>query len=154
MRPTEPLRDEHRHLLEHIDHLAVAAREIPQLSEDERETLRDRVLAFLHGTLLPHAAAEEEVLYPEWASLVGADDAAAPMIHDHRAIAAWVERLENAAAGDVDELQAVLYGLYALVAVHFAKEEEIQLAALDARPAVTERVLDGLATIGDHAAAH
>jgi hypothetical protein len=31
------------------------------------------------------------------------------------------------------DLRRVLYGLYALVAVHFAKEEEVYLPLLDAR---------------------
>ena len=76
-RPTEPFRHEHQQLLEHIAHLAHAAREMPRLSEVERAGLRERILEFLRGTLMPHARAEEEVLYPEWAQLVGFADAAA-----------------------------------------------------------------------------
>ena len=53
MRPTEPFRREHEALLEHIDHLAQAAREMPGLSEKERELLRGRILDFLHDILLP-----------------------------------------------------------------------------------------------------
>ena len=52
MRPTEPFRREHEALLEHIDHLAQAAREMPGLSEKERELLRGRILDFLHDILL------------------------------------------------------------------------------------------------------
>jgi hemerythrin len=154
MRPTEPLRDEHRALVEHIEHLALAAREMPRLAEDERDVLRDRLLEFLRGTLLPHAAVEEEILYPEWAALVGFPGAAEPMIHDHAAIVAYVERLEAVGTADVDELQAVLYALHALIAVHFAKEEDIQMAAFDAAPAATERVLRRVAAAGGHAHAH
>jgi hemerythrin len=154
MRPTEPLRDEHRELVEHIEHLALAAREIPRLSDEERDLLRDRMLEFLRGTLLPHAAVEEEILYPEWAALVGFPAAAEPMIHDHAAIVAYVQRLEAADAADADELQAALYGLHALIAVHFAKEEDIQMAAFDAAPAATERVLRRVAAVGGHAHAH
>jgi iron-sulfur cluster repair protein YtfE (RIC family) len=154
MRPTEPLREEHRGLHGHIEHLALAAREMPRLSEDERAALRGRMLEFLRGTLLPHAAAEEEVLYPEWAALVGSPEAAAPLVHDHEAIAAWVQRLETAEASDVDELQAALYGLHALISVHFAKEEEIQLPAFDAAPEVTERILRRLSATAGHGHAH
>ena len=74
MRPTEPFRHEHQELLGHIEHLALAAREMPRLSEEERDALRTRILGFLRGTLVPHARAEEEVLYPEWAELVGFAD--------------------------------------------------------------------------------
>ena len=153
MRPTEPLRQEHRQLLTDIEHLAKAAREMPELSEEEREVLRGRVLEFLRGTLLPHAAMEEEVLYPEWAALVGFGDAAVPMIHDHQAIVAWVERLEAADLSDVETLQETLYGLHALIAVHFAKEEDIQMPAFDAAPEAAERVLRRHEAAG-HAHAH
>jgi iron-sulfur cluster repair protein YtfE (RIC family) len=141
MRPTEPFRREHEALLEHIDHLAQAAREMPRLSEAERDRLRGRILHFLRGTLLPHAKAEEDVLYPEWAALVGFADAAVPMVHDHEAIVARIERLATADLSDIDTLQELLYGLYALISVHFRKEEDLQLPAFDAAPDVAERVL-------------
>ena len=141
MRPTEPFREEHKALHEHIEHLADAAREMPRLSVEERSALRRRILDFLQGSLIPHARAEEEVLYPEWAALVGYPDAAVPMVHDHEAIVARIERLAAADATDVDTLQELLYGLHALIAVHFRKEEDLQLPAFDAAPDVAERVL-------------
>jgi len=151
MRPTEPLRQEHEHLLEHIEHIAQAAREMPRLSEDERSLLRERVLGFLRGTLIPHARAEERFLYPEWAKLVGFPDAAAPMIHDHEAIVARVERLERTDVRDVDALQELLYGLSALIDVHFRKEEDVQLPAFDAAPDVTATVLRVMEQEAGHA---
>jgi iron-sulfur cluster repair protein YtfE (RIC family) len=154
MRPTEPFRREHEELLEHIDHLALAAREMPRLSEEERDALRERILGFLRGTLLPHARAEEQVLYPEWAALVGYADAAVPMVHDHEAIVARVERLETADVADVDALQELLYGLYALISVHFRKEEDLQLPAFDAAPEVAERVLAHMGEAAGHSHQH
>lgn len=156
MRPTDPFRHEHEQLLEHVEHLAHAAREIPRLSDEERDLLRGRILEFLRGTLLPHARAEEEILYPAWAELVGFPDAAVPMVHDHEAIVARVERLEAAGSGDVDALQEALYGLYALIMVHFRKEEDLQLPAFDAAPEVAERVLGqmGEAAGPDHSHSH
>ena len=155
MRPTEPFRAEHEELLAHIDHLGYAARELPRLDPAERREVVDRVLDFLTGTLLPHAKAEEEVLYPEWAQLVGFADAALPMVHDHEAIVARVERLERTDAGDVDGLQELLYGLQALIGVHFRKEEDIQLPAFDAAPPeVTERVLERMGALAGHAHEH
>ena len=142
MRATEPFRQEHQELLEHIEHLAAAARELPTLSEAERELLRARVLGFLRGTLIPHARAEEEVLYPEWAELVGFADAAIPMVHDHEAIVARIDQLADTEIANVDKLQELLYGLYALISVHFRKEEDVQLPVLDANPEAARRVLD------------
>jgi iron-sulfur cluster repair protein YtfE (RIC family) len=155
MRPTEPFRHEHEQLLEHINHLAQAAREMPRISVEERETLRARILGFLRDTLIPHALAEEEVLYPEWAKLVGYADAAVPMVHDHEAIVDRIDRLEQADVSDVDALQELLYGLYALIGVHFRKEEDLQLPVFDAAaPEVTAAVLERMATATGHAHEH
>ena len=148
MRPTEPIRQEHEALLVHIEHLGHAAREVVRLDRGERELLVGRILDFLRGTLVPHAKAEEEVLYPEWAKLVGYAAAAVPMVHDHEAIVARVERLERADLDDVDTLQELLYGLSALIGVHFRKEEDIQLPAFDAAPPeVTAAVLERMEAI-------
>ena len=152
MRPTEPFRKEHKQLLQHIDHIAESAREMPRLSDEERGALRERILGFLRGTLIPHAKAEEAVLYPEWAKLLGFTEAAAPMIHDHEAIVARIERLERADIRDVDSLQELLYGLYALISVHFGKEEDLQLPAFDAAPPeLTEAVLKRMEAETGHA---
>lgn len=151
-RPTDAFRAEHAELIEHIEHLRVAAHKLPELSIDERADVLERVLDFLRDHLLPHARAEELVLYPEWARLVGYADAAAPMVHDHESIVARVERLEQTDREDTDTLQELLYGLYALIGVHFRKEEDLQLPAFDAAPPeVTERVLARMGSLAGHA---
>ena len=155
MRPTEPFRREHAELHSHVEHLGQAAREVARLETAEREALLGRIIEFLRGTLVPHAKAEEEVLYPAWAKLVGFDGAAVPMVHDHEAIVARVERLEQADVADVETLQELLYGLYALISVHFRKEEDIQLPAFDAAPPeVTRAVLDRMDALSGHTHAH
>ena len=157
MRPTEPFRQEHEELLAHIEHVGQAARQVPRLEAAERQALLARILEFLRETLVPHAQAEEQVLYPAWAKLVGFDDAVVPMVHDHEAIVSRIERLEHTDLEDTDTLQELLYGLYALISVHFRKEEDIQLPAFDAAPPeVTQAVLDQMeALMGDaHAHSH
>lgn len=155
MRPTEPFRREHQELLSHIEHIGQAAREVPRLDRGERELLVGRIVEFLRGTLVPHAKAEEEVLYPEWAKLVGFAGAAVPMVHDHEAIVERIERLEQADVDEVDTLQELLYGLHALIGVHFRKEEDIQLPAFDAAPPeVAEAVLKRMETLTGHAHEH
>lgn len=152
MRPTEPFRSEHEELHAHVEHLRDAARAIPGLSIEERQALLGRIAEFLRGTLVPHAKAEEDVLYPAWAKLVGFAGAAIPMVHDHDAIVARIERLEHTEPADTDELQELLYGLYGLIGVHFRKEEDIQLPAFDAAPPeVTRDVLDRMAGLAGHA---
>jgi iron-sulfur cluster repair protein YtfE (RIC family) len=155
MRPTEPFRREHEELLAHIEHVGQAAREVARLDRAARELLVGRVLTFLRETLVPHARAEEQVLYPAWAKLIGHDDAAVPMVHDHEAIVEKIDRLEQTDADEVEELQELLYGLYALISVHFRKEEDIQLPAFDAAPPeVTAGVLARMESATGHAHSH
>lgn len=152
-RPTEPFRREHAELIGHVEHIRLAARELPELSVEERATVVGRVLTFLRETLVPHAEAEERVLYPEWARLVGDPDAAAPMVHDHRAITARIDQLAATPPEDVHTLQELLYGLYGLILTHFRKEEDLQLPVFDRQP---PEVVEGvLARMGaDHAHTH
>jgi iron-sulfur cluster repair protein YtfE (RIC family) len=149
--PTQPFRDEHAELIDHVEHIRQAAAEVARVSPEERQAMVRRILGFLRGTLLPHAAAEEEVLYPEWARLVGSPDAAEPMVHDHQAIVARIDALAEVEPGDVDRLQELLYGLYALIGVHFRKEEDIQLPVLDANPEAAARVLERMGSHTHHA---
>ena len=129
--PTDPFRAEHRHLREHVEHVKLAARELPELSPEEREAVVGRVVHFLRHTLAPHAETEETLLYPEFAQLLGHPQALEPMIYDHVAIRERIGELDEADLADTARLQELLYGLYALVTVHFWKEEEIYLPLLE-----------------------
>ena len=138
---TEPLRIEHRELLPHIQQLRTVADCIGDLRDLAVETLLDEVLAFLNRQLLPHARAEEAVLYPAVATAMGAPDATRTMSRDHVEVEALIGELatlrSQVGSGPIPptvarDLRRVLYALYALVKVHFAKEEEVYLPLLDA----------------------
>jgi len=127
----QTLHAEHQELLEHVDQMRLAARELPELSSKERGQLRARILDFLQGTLIPHAEAEEGGLYAGVAELLGDERATAPMLYDHRAICERVDELASASIDDVARLQELLYGLHALIEVHFRKEEELYLPLVE-----------------------
>ena len=131
---TEHVRHDHAQLREDVEQIKLAARELPSVSPEERRLIVGRILVFLRGTLLPHAEAEEQWLYPAVGQLLGNPESTGPMTHDHIAIRARVMELAVTDAGDVDRLQELLYGLYALIAVHFWKEESLYLPLLE-RPA-------------------
>ena len=59
---TDTFRREHEQLLEHVEHIRRLAREVDDLSLEERAERVERILGFVSGTLLPHAEAEEGVL--------------------------------------------------------------------------------------------
>lgn len=148
MKVTDPIRRDHAEFGEHVDFVRFAAREVPRLSREEREALVGRVLDFCQGTLVPHAAAEEHVLYPQVAKLLGAPEATAPMIEDHELIREYVASLSATERDDIERLQELLYGLHALVSAHLRKEEELYFPLLDERagPQVT-RALDAAAAV-------
>ncbi len=139
---TQPLRDEHKELYPHIESLRRAADAVGQA---DTATLRhevDETYAFLTHHLIPHATAEDQALYPVVARVMGAPEATATMRRDHVAVSALTDELaalrsrltgQTLAASEANDLRRVLYGLYTLVSVHFAKEEEVYLPLLDAR---------------------
>lgn len=127
-RPTiGPVQREHELFLDQVEQMRVSARELPSLTTAERAEVQANAVAFLRGTLIPHAKEEERELFPSVGRLLGHPDATAPMIYDHLAIGERTAALAEADADDVARLQELLYGLYALIRVHFWKEEQLYL---------------------------
>ncbi len=134
------LREEHRALLPQIERLRVVADEIGRMDGPALREKLDETYTFLAHELVPHAKAEDEVLYPEVARLLGGPRATATMSRDHVEVVALIADLASLRVfqGDPDAqrqnaLRRVIYGLHALVRTHFAKEEEIYLPILDDR---------------------
>lgn len=149
--PIEAFHEEHRELLGHIAHIRETARELPELTESERAARRDSVLEFIRGALLPHAEAEERFLYPKVAEILGDPRSTATMSSDHVAIRERAEALARAPIADTAELAELLFGLYALITVHFEKEEKDYLPLLDDEPEDQLRALfDRMAEASGH----
>ncbi len=139
---TQPLRDEHQELLPHIEHIRTVADRVGDIPSESLRRDVDEVHGFLAHHLIPHAEAEDRALYPVVARMLGAPEATATMRRDHVEIGRLTDELAGLCA-QIGEgalpvplakgLRRVLYGLYALVKVHFAKEEEVYLPLLDAR---------------------
>jgi iron-sulfur cluster repair protein YtfE (RIC family) len=139
---TQPLRDEHKDLFPHIEQLRAAA---DMIGDGPVSTLRpaiDDVYDFLAHHLMPHAQAEDRALYPVVGQVLGAPEAPDTMRRDHVEVGQLVQELgsiraqlstDDLTAAQTRALRRVLYGLYTLVKVHFAKEEEVYLPILDAR---------------------
>ncbi len=119
------------------DDLSVLRDVAQQVSAGERGaalvTLR-AADSFLRDTVLPHEDAEDSALYPALAGPLGSPEATATMSRMHAEIHRMAQRLHShreiaEAAGTVtleqrDDLLACLYGLYALLCLHFVQEEE------------------------------
>jgi hemerythrin-like domain-containing protein len=139
---TQPLRDEHQELLPYVEELRQAGDAVYESLTTNAHARIEDAYRFLARHLVPHAQAEEAALYPMVQKVMGCDQATATMIRDHQEIARLTEELETLRVHksllSITSLQAmafrrVLYGLYALIKLHFAKEEEVYLPLLDAK---------------------
>ena len=83
--------------------------------------------------------AEEETLYPAVEGYMAAPGATDTMSRDHQEVVRLFEELaairdelaDPPTEAQRDRMAALLHGLHAIVALHFAKEEEIYLPILD-----------------------
>lgn len=134
---TQPLRDEHKELIPHIERIREVADSIPDASLDQIRDGVQEVYEFLAYHLIPHAQAEEVALYPAVQRAMGSPDATRTMSRDHVEVGRYIEELDGLRQDPTPQnfkaLQRVLYGLYGLVKVHFAKEEEVYLPILEER---------------------
>ncbi len=152
---TQPLREEHQELLPHIEAIHQVADAIGETPLPELRPQIDGVYDFLAHHLLPHAQAEEAALYPVVGKVMGAPEATGTMSRDHVEVGRLIDELRlirsntsgpTLTASQIKDLRRVLYGLYTLVKVHFAKEEEVYLPILDTRltPAEARRMFAGM----------
>jgi iron-sulfur cluster repair protein YtfE (RIC family) len=146
-RLTEPLRDEHAALLPRVDALAELADGVEGRTLAELMADLEAASSFLHRQLLVHAHLEEAVLYPAVERAMGSVGATATMARDHAAIGRLAQDLDEARAPlssgvlpaeTLRRLRRILYGLQAVAALHFAKEEEVYLPLLDERLSTAE----------------
>ena len=95
---------------------------------------------FLVDELAPHEVAEGNLLYPVLDRVLGGAETTATMSRAHAEIVRLIRRLgrvleaidaEQPDDGDVRELRRLLYGLHAILRLHFAQEEEGYFSLLD-----------------------
>jgi hemerythrin HHE cation binding domain-containing protein len=133
---------EHELLLDHAEHIRIAAVELPILSPEEARALVDHIVAFLRGPFEAYAESETRVLYPHLERLAGGRHATAAMRCDLDAIQRFADELARTSVHDTATLQELLYGTHAIMRVHFRKEDELYLPLLEGeRPDHLEHVL-------------
>jgi hypothetical protein len=110
-----------------------------------RETQR-----FLTEELGPHEEAEDATLYPVLARALGGKDPTGTMSRAHVEIAHFIRRLgrvlddvgvDGPDEDDIIELRRLLYGLHAILQLHFAQEDEGYLTLADDETAATTTAL-------------
>jgi heavy metal translocating P-type ATPase len=133
-------RDEHRRLLPEVKRIRGLADRIDTFSPGAARAELARMHAFLRDDLLPHEVAEDATAYPRVARLIGGRDPTATMSRAHLEIAHLVrvfgsllEDLPPQGPGpeDLRDFRRLLYGLDAILRLHFAQEEESYLALIE-----------------------
>lgn len=124
--------EEHLGLRPSIEALGDLASELGSLEAEQRSEKLSEALAFLKGELLPHAEAEEALLYPPAELVLRARGGAVrTMLLEHEAIGELIEDLDRSArADDIAGAVGALWGLRSVVLLHLAEEEEVYMPAL------------------------
>jgi quercetin dioxygenase-like cupin family protein len=152
--------EEHTGLFPHLEHLDALAADAGDLEDSELRRRLDAVLKFLRDGLLPHAAEEERSVYPAAEKVLRAvGGATRTMSIDHRFAGAMVDELAQLSAGslagaDRERARRLLYGLRALLEVHFTKENEASVPLLNRLSASERRSLFERLSGGGHGHHH
>lgn len=139
---------EHDELRDTLGQLREAADQLAATPDAKALQSLMSIRSLLSDRILPHELAEENELYPALARPLGSDEATATMSRTHAEIQRLSDRV-TAHAGlaesagtiqpdQVDDLLACLYGLYALLRLHFAQEEESYFTLAQDDPAAKD----------------
>ncbi len=137
---------EHRELRPDIDVLRAAADSLGSAPGPASLALVRRAHQLLVTEIEPHEQAEDRQLYPLIADALGGTDPTGTMSRTHAEIGRLTARTgsilnrigdDTPAPADILELRRLLYGLHAILELHFAQEEESYLSLAHEDPATT-----------------
>jgi hypothetical protein len=135
-------RDEHEKLMPEVRRIRYVTDRLDTMPPETALKELRAIHTFLAERLLPHEKAEDAVVYPLVADIIGGEDPTATMSRAHIEISHLIKVFGHLLDGmpaegpgpeDMRELRRILYGLYAILTLHFAQEEESYLALIEER---------------------
>jgi soluble P-type ATPase len=129
----ERFRAEHKEFMPELTNLRNTADRLGAMSAEDTRTALESARVFLVVRLPQHEEEEEAAVYPLVAKLIGGEDPMSSMARAHveishlaRVFRQLLEELPEEGPGpdDITDLRRVLYGLHAILRLHFAQEEE------------------------------
>jgi heavy metal translocating P-type ATPase len=126
-------RREHRAFASELQRIRAVADRLEELPPEVARAELGAVRTFLVETLPRHEEEEEAAVYPVLATVMGGEDPMSSMARAHveishlaRIYGRLLDQLpaEGPSADDATDLRRILYGLYAILRLHFAQEEE------------------------------
>jgi heavy metal translocating P-type ATPase len=130
----QALASAHRALRPQVGELATLAARLDTLSSPDARIQLERARDMLEKELLPHEREEQQSAFPVVGRLLKEEDPTGPLIQTHHEIhrlARLFGRLvaqlpaEGPGPGDLRDLQRALYGLHAILSLHFAQEDQL-----------------------------
>jgi soluble P-type ATPase len=129
----ERFRTEHREFQPELQRIRRTADRLESMPAEEVRVELENVRVFLAERLPTHEEEEEAAVYPLVAMLMGGEDPMSSMARAHVEIEhltrVYRTLVDDLPAGPIDaddliDLRRVLYGLHAILRLHFAQEEE------------------------------
>jgi heavy metal translocating P-type ATPase len=129
----EKFRAEHKEFMPELQRIRTTADRLGTMTPEETRASLEGVSRFLLVRLPQHEEDEEAAVYPVVAGLIGGEDPMSSMSRAHveidhlaRVFRQLLEELpeEGPSPDDLVDLRRVLYGLHAILRLHFAQEEE------------------------------
>ncbi len=130
----QALASAHRSLRPQVGELAALAGRLDSLPPPEARAQLEKVRDMLEEELLPHEREEQQTAFPLIGKMLEEEDPTGPLIQTHHEIhrlARLFGRLvaqlssEGPRLEDLRDLRRALYGLYAILTLHFGQEEEL-----------------------------
>jgi heavy metal translocating P-type ATPase len=124
----------HRGLKPYIGELSSIAARLDTLSRTDARARLEQLYASLEQELLPHERDEQEHVYPLLSKMLGEEDPTGPLIQTHQEIrrltrlfGRLVQQLsaDGTEPYDFRDIRRVLYGLHAILSLHFAQEDDL-----------------------------
>ncbi|HEV2441337.1 MAG TPA: heavy metal translocating P-type ATPase [Steroidobacteraceae bacterium] len=124
----------HRALRPHVGDLAALAARLESLSPAEARAQLERTREMLEKELIPHEREEQQNAYPVLSAMLKDEDPTGPLIQTHheihrlsRLFGRLVAQLpaEGPSLEDLPDLRRVLYGLHAILQLHFGQEDDL-----------------------------
>ncbi|HEX6299437.1 MAG TPA: heavy metal translocating P-type ATPase [Acidimicrobiia bacterium] len=137
---SDRLRAEHEYLRPKLERIRETADTLDSLTPAEARKALVALETVLAKEILPHERADENEIYPEMSNLLPGEDPMATMSRTHREIFHLVDVLQRQIADlpeegpqtpDIVDLRRTLYGLHAILHLHFDQEEGLYLTLQD-----------------------
>lgn len=128
------LASSHRALRPKLGDLVTLAVHLDELPATEARTRLEQTQQMLERELLPHEDDEQRTAYPLIEKLLGDENPTGPLVQTHceirrlsRLLGRLVRQLppSGPAREELRDLRRVLYGLHAILTLHFAQEDEL-----------------------------